>query len=321
VSLSTTPARPARRLPLGPARTGLVQISLAGVLWGTTGVVVQLVRKDTPLSPISIGFYRLAVAALVLLALQARNLKALTSAVRRQPVALVLVGVGLGAYQASYFVAVAAIGVSISTMVSLGVAPVCIAVWESAVARSRPSRLTIGSLVAGISGLVLVSSAGGHTTTGAQRPLLGFVAAVVSGVGYAASTVLSRHVSQRTPAMTLTTLSTVFGSLALLPIALVSGLGFSVRAAPVAYLAYIGVIATALSYALFYAGLRTTSGSVAAVLTLLEPLTAAILAVIVLGEPLSPLEVVGGVLLLCAISALYLAPRPPGTPALSAQPL
>jgi drug/metabolite transporter (DMT)-like permease len=294
------------------ARTGLLQISTTGILWGTTGVVVQLIRADTTLGPISIGFYRLAIAALVLLALQARQLRTFTAAVREQPVALVLLGVGLGAYQALYFVSVAAIGVSISTMVSLGVAPVCVAVWESAAARRWPGRLTVGSLTGGVVGLVLITAAGGHTTTGARHPVLGLVTAILCGMGYAATTVLSRHVSQTSPALTLTTASTLFGGIALLPLALVGGLGFTPGVAPVGYLVFIGVVATALAYLLFYAGLRTTSGSVAAVLTLLEPLTAAVLAVIVLGEPVSLLEVVGGVILLGAIAALYLTPDPPG---------
>jgi drug/metabolite transporter (DMT)-like permease len=301
------------------ARAGLVQITLAGLLWGTTGVVVQIIRKHTGLSAISIGFYRLAIAALFLLALQFRTLPAVVRAVRASPARLILVGVGLGAYQASYFISVAAVGVSLSTMVSLGVAPVCIAVWESVVARRRPSRLTVGSLTAGVAGLILITSAGGHTTTGAQHPLVGLIAAIVSGVGYAASTVLSRHVSQHTPAMTLTTVSCVFGALALLPFALVGGLDFPVHPGAVSELVYIGVVATAVSYALFYGGLRSTTGSVAAVLTLLEPLTAAVLAVLVLGEPLSLLEALGGVLLLAAITALYLTPQPPA-PELSAPP-
>jgi DME family drug/metabolite transporter len=301
------------------ARAGLLQITLAGLLWGTTGVVVQIIRKHTGLSAISIGFYRLAVAALFLLALRFRSFPELVRTVRASPTRLILVGVGLGAYQASYFISVAAVGVSLSTMVSLGLAPVCIAVWESVVARRLPSRLTIGSLTAGIAGLVLITSAGGHTTTGAQHPVVGLIAAIVSGVGYAASTVLSRHVSQRTPAMTLTTVSCVFGALALLPFAFVSGLDFPVQPGAVTNLVYIGVVATAIAYAAFYGGLRVTAGSVAAVLTLLEPLTAAVLAVLVLGEPLSLLEALGGALLLAAITALYLTPQPPA-PELSAPP-
>lgn len=301
------------------SRAGLVQVSLAGLLWGTTGVVVQLIRQDTTLSPISIGFYRLAIAALALLLLQVRQLPAIVAAVRASPVTLVLVGVGLGAYQVSYFIAVAAIGVSLATMISLGLAPVCVAVWESAVARTWPSRVTAGSLAGGVLGLVLITVAGGHTTTGPQHPLLGLVAALLSGLGYAATTVLSRHAAQRTAAMTLTTVSTVIGGMALLPFALVAGAGFHPTAASTSWLLYIGIVATAVSYLFFYGGLRTTSGSVAAVLTLLEPLTAAVLAVVVLGEPLPVLEIGGGLVLLAAITALYLAPQTPA-PELDAPP-
>ena len=301
------------------ARAGLVQITVAGLLWGTTGVVVQVIRKHTGLGAITIGFYRLAIAALFLLAWQSRSLLDVVRVLRSSPARLILVGVGLGGYQAAYFVSVAAVGVSLSTMVSLGVAPVGIALWECLVAWRWPTRLTVGSLTAGVLGLVLITSAGGHTTTGAQHPVVGLVAAIVSGVGYAASTVLSRHVSQQTPAMTMTTISCVFGALALLPFAIVGGLNFSVQPGAVSDLVYIGVVATAIAYACFYGGLRVTAGSVAAVLTLLEPLTAAVLAVVILGEPLSTLEVFGGVLLLAAITALYLTPQPPA-PELSAPP-
>jgi DME family drug/metabolite transporter len=292
------------------ARASLIQISLAGVLWGTTGVVVQLVRQATELSPVTIGFYRLAIAAVVLLALVARQIRPMIRALRSAPLVLVLTGVGLGAYQALYFVAVALAGVSVATVVSLGLAPVLIAGWEAARARRVPGPITLGTLAAGVAGLVLITVSTSEPTAAAPRPLLGLLAAIGCGIGYAASTVLSRHASGRVTPMALTTVSTTIGALALAPFALVSGVTFAAGAAPVAMLGYLGVVTTALAYALFYAGLRTTTGSAAAVLTLLEPLAAALLAVLVLAEPLPALAIVGGLLLLGAITALYLEPEP-----------
>ncbi|MBM0280111.1 DMT family transporter, partial [Micromonospora tarensis] len=134
------------------------------------------------------------------------------------------------------------------------------------------------------------------------------LAAVGSGLGYAVTTLISRQVSQHTAPMTLTTVSTALGALTLAPFALVAGVSAPVRPDTVALLLHLGVVTTAVAYALFYAGLRTTPGSVAAVLTLLEPLTAAALAVALLHEPL-PLPVLGGGgLLLTAVAATYLAP-------------
>ncbi|MFF5179288.1 DMT family transporter [Micromonospora sp. NPDC000316] len=308
-------ASPATLAPaVRKARTGLIQITVTGVLWGTTGVAVQLLRDSTGLSPVSIGFHRLAIAALVLLACTAGRLGALLGALRAAPLPLVITGVGLGLYQALYFVAAALAGVSVATVVSLGLAPVLAAAWESARARRIPGPLRLGTLVAAVAGLALITMATAQPTTAAPAPLLGLLAAAGSGLGYAVTTLISRQVSQRTAPMTLTTISTTVGALTLAPFALVAGVGVPVRVDTVALLLHLGVVTTAVAYALFYAGLRTTPGSVAAVLTLLEPLTAAALAVALLHEPLPLPVLVGGVLLLTAVAATYLRPGHPETP-------
>jgi drug/metabolite transporter (DMT)-like permease len=305
---TTRPAPPRASATHHAARSGLIQITVTGVLWGTTGVAVQLLRDGTGLSPVSIGFHRLAIAALVLLACTAGRLRTMLAALRAAPVPLLLTGIGLGLYQALYFVAVAWAGVSVATVVSLGLAPVLAATWESARARRFPGPLRLGTLVAAVAGLALITGATADPGAATPAPLLGLLAAAGSGLGYAVTTLISRQVSQRTAPMTLTTISTVVGALTLAPFAVVAGVSVPVRLDTVALLLHLGVVTTAVAYALFYAGLRTTPGSVAAVLTLLEPLTAAALAVALLHEPL-PLSVIGGgVLLLTAVAATYLAP-------------
>nr|WP_236647011.1 DMT family transporter [Micromonospora acroterricola] len=309
-SRTVPPAAPA----VAQARTGLIQITVTGVLWGTTGVAVQLLRESTGLNPVSIGFHRLAIAALVLLACTAGRLGALVAALRAAPVPLLLTGIGLGLYQALYFAAVALAGVGVATVVSLGLAPVLAAAWEAARARRIPGPLRLGTLIAAVAGLALITGATAQPTEAAPAPLLGLLAAAGSGLGYAVTTLISRQVSQRTAPMTLTTVSTVVGALTLAPLALVAGIAVPVRVDTVALLLHLGVVTTAVAYALFYAGLRTTPGSVAAVLTLLEPLTAAALAVALLHEPLPLPVIVGGGLLLTAVAATYLTPARPDTP-------
>ena len=288
----------------------MLAITLAAVLWGTTGVAVIFLDDLTALSPITIGFYRLLIAAAVLFAsaLIRRSAGALIRITRQMPARVVLTGAGLAGYQALYFVAVVAAGVSVATVVSLGVAPVVTTAWEAVRARRRPGARTVATVAAALRGLALISAAA--PAQAAPQPRLGLGAAIGSGVVYAVSTLLSRDLSQRTDAMTLTTTTSVVGAAVLLPIAALHGLAFPVRADTVGLLAYTGVVTTALAYALFYAGLRTVPGSVAAVLTLLEPLTAALLAVAILGEPLPALTIAGGVLLLAAVAALYLRPKP-----------
>lgn len=82
-----------------PARRGLLFITLAGVLWGTTGVVVHWVNAATGMDALTIGFWRLLVSAVVMLLFSVRTLPVLMDAVRRFPVKVPLAGVGLAAYQ------------------------------------------------------------------------------------------------------------------------------------------------------------------------------------------------------------------------------
>jgi DME family drug/metabolite transporter len=290
-------------------RAGLIKISAAGLLWGTTGVVVQLLHRTTALSPVGIGFYRLAIAAVVLLAI--RRPRAISAAFRVAPLGLILTGIGLGAYQALYFIAVTLGGVSIATVVGLGLAPVLLAAGEAVWARRRPGRTTSVTLIAGVLGLLLITGSVGRATDGAPHPLLGLLAATACGVCYAISTVISRRQMQKIDATTLTVVSAGVGALALAPLAVIgpmAGVAVPLRLGPVLMLAYLGVVTTAVAYALFYAGLRTTVGSTAAVLTLLEPLVAALLALLILGESLSGPALVGATLLLAAVAMLYAAP-------------
>ncbi|MBO3742373.1 DMT family transporter [Actinoplanes flavus] len=287
------------------SRLSLLQVSAAGILWGTTGVVVQVVAARTGLGAVAIGFYRLAVAAAVLLLIGLVAGHRIVAAFRAAPLAITVAGAGLAAYQALYFVAVRLAGVSIATVVSLGLAPVLLSAWETLRTRQRPGAATLGASVAAIIGLVLIAGAtvepGAATAAG-----YGLLAAIGSGIVYAASTAVSRHTTQGVEPLTLTTLSCVIGAISLLPLAAVEGLSFTPRATPVALLVYAGAVTTALAYALFYTGLRRIPGSVAVVVTLLEPLTAALLAVVLIDEPLGAATIVGGLLLLGAVATLYL---------------
>ena len=300
--------RAGRRAPSG--RLGLVEITFAGVLWGTGGVVVRLLHDHAAIPAISIAFYRLAVGALALLGIAGRRPRRLVAALRASPGLVALTGVGLGAYQALYFVAVTDVGVGVATMISIGLAPLLTTAWEAARQRRSPGLGVTARIALASGGLALVSLGAVAPSHTSPHPLVGLACALGSGVGYAATTLVSRHVGSTLDPVTLTTLSSAAGALALAPLAAASGLGFAPRAAPVAELAYLGAMTTAAAFVLFYRGLRTTPASTAAVLTLLEPVVAAGLATLVLGDPLPATTLLGGVLVIGSVAAIY-ASAPP----------
>lgn len=292
-------------------RRGFLAITVAGLLWGTTGIVLQFVRRSSELSPVSVCFYRMAIAALILLVATRRQIGPMLIAARSQPWRIIVVGLGVSTFQALYFVAVAWGGVAVATMVGLGVPPVALAGWEAIRARRPPPGASLCGVVAALVGLALVSGLGFSPGDSGPRPLLGVAAAVGGGLAFAVTSMLSRRIMREVGSLLLTTASTAIAAVTLLPVALLSG-GFAI---PTGFstdgmLVYMGVFATALAYVLYNGGLRTTTGSTAAVLTLAEPLAATLLAVAVLGERLSVASMAGVVFLLGAVALSHLFPAP-----------
>ncbi len=301
------------------SRLGLVQVSLAGVLWGTGGLGVQIIREHQPMSVLTISAWRMGVAAVVLVAAVAlfRQGGDLVRLLRDRPGPAILAGVATGAYQALYFGSVVSVGVTVATVVSLGLAPVLVTAVHVVRHRRLPGRGTLVVLVLAITGLVLVSSTAGLGETG-PRPVLGVVLAALSGTTYALTTLVAEAVAATTTPLALTAVATGAGALALLPLGLFGARGDAplVTTDPVAVatLAYLGVFTMALAYGLLYAGLRTTSGSAAVIASLLEPVTAAVVAAIVLDERLGVAGVAGTLLILAAVAGLGRTERTPVPP-------
>mgnify|MGYP004486105851 CR=1 FL=1 len=299
------------------SHVGLLQVSAAGILWGTGGLAVTLLHERDGLGAMTVSAWRmiLAAAALIGFAVLARRSGAVLATLRAHPVLAITVGCGTAVYQGLYFVSVLLAGVSVATVISLGLAPVLAAVWEHLRARTRPSPRELVVLAAALAGLALVSVFAGHGSAApGDRPGLGLLLAVAAGVIYAATTVLGHTLAQRADPIALNTCATTAGAVLLSPFLIAAALtGDPVAgssAGSLALLAYLGIATMALAYGLLYAGLRTTSGSAATVATLLEPVAAALLAALLLGERLPWPAWLGGALILAAVAALRPAPEP-----------
>jgi DME family drug/metabolite transporter len=301
------------------ARLGLLQISLAGVLWGTGGLGVEVIRDHASMSVLTISAWRLLLAAGVLAGavLLLRQGPSVLALARARPWRAAIVGAGTASYQALYFGAVVATGVTVSTVVSLGLAPVLLTVAESVRHHRRPSVPRLLVLAAALGGLLLVSATSGAGSTG-PRPALGVLLALGSGTAYAVATELGRPLVDVAGPLALTTTTTTVGAVVLVPFGLLAARGDDVLVsgdpAVVATLVYLGVITMALAYGLFYVGLRITTGSSAVIATLLEPVTAAVVAAVFLDERLGALGVAGTLLILVAVAGLGHEEEPVAVP-------
>ncbi|GAB3734883.1 EamA family transporter [Amycolatopsis oliviviridis] len=286
---------------------GLVLVCAAGVLWGTIGPAIPVVHDASGLSPMTIGGYRafVAVAVLVIAAAAMRRLRECLRLGLRHWRRVTAVGVSTALFQLFFFVAVLWTGVSVTTVVCLGFAPVLLLIAGSVRRRRRPSVGQFLTITVAVAGLLLVSSPGGE----APHPVLGVFAALASGTAYAFSAEAAAPLSLRLDTLTMTTTTTSVAAMVLVPAGLIvplaSGDGvWTTDIGSWALIGYLGAVTMALAYALLFTGLRTTPSGAAVVATLLEPVTAVVIAVVFLGERLTVAGVVGVVLIMAAIGSL-----------------
>jgi drug/metabolite transporter, DME family len=293
-------------LALPASRRGFLLVVLAAVCWGTSGFTGRIVAERTGLQPLDIAWHRMAIGAVALLvghlAIRRRRRHVVrTPLTRGVVVRLLLIGAGLGAYQLAYFAAVAQAGVSISTLVALGLAPLLIALGATVLGHGRPDRATVVALVVALVGLVLLVGVSAGADTGTSV-LLGALLAVGSALGYAMVTLAGVGVPAGVP---VALAGFAGGAVLLTPVAIVVGLHVTTEPVSLALLIYLGVVPSAVAYGLFFTGLQTVPGAVASIVTLLEPLTGTALATAFLGERLEVAALAGGLLVLAAVAGLY----------------
>ena len=296
---------------------GLVEVTCAGVLWGTGGLAMQLLRQHDPISPLAVIVWRAVIgAALVMLVLLAvRRTGELVALLRLHPWRLLAVGARTASLQAFFFMAVPMVGVAVATVVGLGLAPVLLTVVDTVRQRRPPSRQRVAVLVTALVGLALVCAVAGGGETG-PRPVLGVVLAAASAVTFALTTsAAGGRISRGASPVVLTGGMALVGVLVLAPLLVfVDGPVTTRDPGAWVWLLYLGGITLAIAYVLMYSGLRVTPASTAVTATLVEPVTATLAATVVLHEPLGLLGAAGVVLVLAGVAGL-------GRPAAAAGPI
>jgi DME family drug/metabolite transporter len=286
-------------------RRGLVLIACAALLWGTVGVCTRALYELSATNALSIGFFRLGLAAVALVAgCLATFRRAPWRMAPRDTALAALIGAMLALYQACFFTAIGYAGVAISTLVTLCTAPVLAALLAVAVARERLKPAVLLALLLALAGTWLLVGLGPGTAM-PDGVLIGVLFALGSALGYASMAVCGRLMSGGARPLQINAVAFSTGALLLLLLAVPTGFVASYPLAGWTLLLYLGLVPTALGYVLFLRGIASTSATAATVITLLEPLVATLLAALLFGERLGALGLLGGLLLLGALVVLY----------------
>src|SRR5437762_1711882 len=135
------------------SRSGFWFILCAGVLFGTMGIVSHLLDQLSLTTPLSIGFFRLAFAAPILLVICWRLIgRAIFKIKRRDLVIMLLLGAMSALFQAGYFGAIPYCGVTVATLVAVCTAPVLVALFSTIVVHERMTLPIVAALICAVSG-------------------------------------------------------------------------------------------------------------------------------------------------------------------------
>jgi len=272
--------------------SGVSFLVLAGVLWGTGGLLGRMLGDATGLSSLAVATYRLAVGGLLLIGLLlVRGVRLPRS--RAAWARIAAVGALSAMFQVCYFTAVSFTSVTVATLVTIGSSPVLVLL-----ARPRSSdRRGLCAVGLALGGLVLLVGVPGDGPA-VGSVLAGAACALVAAAGFTAMSLLGARPVPGLDAMTTTGVGFTVGGALLVPLAgTTSGLAFAPTPAALGLLLAFGLVPTAVAYTCYFRGLRSAPAGVGVLMALLEPLTAAVLAAVLLGDRLGAAGIAGGLLL------------------------
>ncbi|GIE48005.1 membrane protein [Amorphoplanes nipponensis] len=295
---------------------GLLAALISAVAFSTSGAFIKPLL-EAGWSPVTAVTARALTAGLVLLPFVLLSLRGRWAALwraRRRVLGMGLVGVAFT--QVAYFAAIQRIPVATALLIEY-LAPLLLVAYAWAVTRRVPRPAVLLGSVLAVGGLVLVIGPG---AVRAVDPL-GLVIAFCAAVGCAAYFVIAARPADGLPPVALAGAGLLLaggvlalaGATGLLPVSAAFGdLSLFGRAVPWWLpLLIVAVVGTAAAYATGIAASAVLGSRLASFLGLLEVVSAALLAWLLLDERLTPLQFVGGGLILGGIAAVRTASTAP----------
>ncbi len=291
-----------------PMRAWLPSLAIAAAGWGSSFLFIKISLRG--FNPAHVGFGRLAVGAVVLLAIVA--------AFKSWP--------HFG-WKAVGAIALTAIGMSVVPMVLIPMAeqqitsilasllnattPLWTALFVALlIPAERTTRAQLVGLIVGAGGIAVLVGAWDVQEFSLKGTILMLTATAFYGVGGAMSRMLLGRVSARPETLAMTQVG--LSALILAPVALVSGSpqegAFSPSGSALWGLLALGVFGTSFAYVMFWRVVKMAGATTAASVTYLVPIVATTLGILVLGETLHWYEPVGVAIVLAGV---WLAGRTP----------
>ncbi len=277
-------------------------LSLTSLFWAANWVVGRAMRNDIP--PIAMGFWRWAIALLILLPFAAPELMRKRHVLLANWLTLTLLGL-LGAVVFNTLIYVGLQYTAATNGVLFNsISPILIILFSWVIARERVSRLQTCGVVLSLIGVLAIIARGDVATLAAFHFNRGDLWLITAMFLWAIYTIVLRRRPPELSAIGFLAAMLLYSLPLLLPFYLWEirdrG-GFTLTPATVAALAYYGTIPSIVAYLFWNRGVAQVGPNKAGLFVHLMPVFGALLSVIFLGERLVAYHYVGAVLIFSGI--------------------
>lgn len=263
--------------------------AVAPCIWGSTYIVTtEFLPADRPLTAAVI---RVLPVGIIMLAL--------TRSLPKGHWWWKLMALGMlniGIFQALLFIAAYRLPGGVAATVG-AIQPLVVALLAWAILQATHTRMTwlaAGSGLIGVGLLVLAPSA--------HLDMIGIFAALAGAVSMALGTVLTKRWGAPFSIVALTAWQLIFGGVFLFPLMfLLEEPLHTVTLSNVVGYAYLGIVGTGLTYAIWFRGISRLHTPSVALLGLLSPIVATLLGYVFLCQSLSAIQLAGGMLVLGSV--------------------
>lgn len=296
---------PPKSTSLSPSSLGLVAILLTVLCWAiAANVAFDLFTAG--IHPLELAGASAMIATFGLAILQSFWGRGQTKPMHLKQFALGLVLVFL---VAADYVAIQQLPVAVA-IVLLFTSPILVVLWTAVAARRVPSRFVLVALILSILGVVLVSKLLERNLE--QVNWFGIGIGLTTAVFFATYIILSEQLAGTGESVGILLKTYAVASLFWLAYQLTQGLPLTLLTpAHFPKVLVVGMVGNLLPYLLFLWSIQRVRAERAVIVATLEPFVAAILAWLWFGQTLTWLQIIGGVLIIIAVTALQLKETQP----------
>ncbi len=263
------------------------------VIFGTIALFVRYI----PLSSGEIALFR-AILAFVLIGvfLLITKQKITIENKKRELPLILLSGIAMGFNWILLFEAYKYTTVSVATL-SYYFAPVIVTILCPFIFKEKMTSRNLICFVCSTIGLILITGLGDLSQN--DKHLIGILYGVSAAVLYALVILLNKTIKS-IAGIQRSFLQFGSATLVLLPyVLLTGGINFKgIETTGLICLLVVGLVHTGITYCLYFSSLKNLKGQTIALLSYIDPLVAVIISVTILKESITPLQIIGGTLII-----------------------